>query len=144
MVDLISLGGLLLAFFLVVMNGVFVAAEFAFVKVRPTQVNALVERGKPGAALVQTSSRIWMTIWLSVNSASRSPRLVSAGSASRPWQHSSTPFSAKCFLWERSTSSRLSLDSASSRSSTCCSANSRRRRSPFRRPRVSRSSSPCS
>ncbi|WP_424008836.1 hemolysin family protein [Haloferax denitrificans] len=53
MVDLISLGGLLLAFFLVVMNGVFVAAEFAFVKVRPTQVNALVERGKPGAPLVQ-------------------------------------------------------------------------------------------
>ncbi|MFC6863896.1 hemolysin family protein [Halomicroarcula sp. GCM10025817] len=53
MVDLISLGGLLLAFFLVIMNGVFVAAEFAFVKVRPTQVNALVERGKPGAALVQ-------------------------------------------------------------------------------------------
>ncbi|WP_254280503.1 hemolysin family protein [Haloarcula marina] len=53
MVDLISLGGLLLAFFLVIMNGVFVAAEFAFVKVRPTQVNALVERGKPGATLVQ-------------------------------------------------------------------------------------------
>lgn len=53
MVDLLSVGGLLLAFFLVVMNGVFVAAEFAFVKVRPTQVNALVERGKPGATLVQ-------------------------------------------------------------------------------------------
>ncbi|WP_416841664.1 hemolysin family protein [Haloferax sp. DFSO52] len=53
MVDLISLGGLLLAFFLVIMNGVFVAAEFAFVKVRPTQVTSLVERGKPGAALVQ-------------------------------------------------------------------------------------------
>ncbi|WP_227377454.1 hemolysin family protein [Haladaptatus halobius] len=55
MVDLISVGGLLLAFFLVVMNGIFVAAEFAFVKVRPTQVNALVERGKPGAALVQNA-----------------------------------------------------------------------------------------
>ncbi|WP_440008385.1 hemolysin family protein [Halomicrococcus sp. SG-WS-1] len=53
MVDLISIGGLLLAFFLVVMNGIFVAAEFAFVKIRPTQVNALVERGKPGAKLVQ-------------------------------------------------------------------------------------------
>ncbi|WP_411966150.1 hemolysin family protein [Haloferax sp. YSMS24] len=53
MVDLISLGGLFLAFFLVIMNGVFVAAEFAFVKVRPTQVNALVEQGKPGAPLVQ-------------------------------------------------------------------------------------------
>ncbi|WP_227376350.1 hemolysin family protein [Haladaptatus halobius] len=53
MVDLISVGGLLLAFFLVVMNGIFVAAEFAFVKVRPTRVNTLVERGKPGAGLVQ-------------------------------------------------------------------------------------------
>ncbi|WP_255152935.1 hemolysin family protein [Halorarius halobius] len=53
MVDLISVGGLLLAFFLVVMNGVFVAAEFAFVKIRPTRVNALVDRGKPGAGLVQ-------------------------------------------------------------------------------------------
>ncbi|WP_227355874.1 hemolysin family protein [Haladaptatus salinisoli] len=53
MVDLISVGGLLLAFFLVIMNGVFVAAEFAFVKVRPTRVNALVDRGKPGASLVQ-------------------------------------------------------------------------------------------
>ncbi|WP_227356621.1 hemolysin family protein [Haladaptatus salinisoli] len=53
MVDLISVGGLLLAFFLVVMNGVFVAAEFAFVKVRPTRVDTLVERGKPGATLVK-------------------------------------------------------------------------------------------
>ncbi|MFH5801126.1 hemolysin family protein [Haladaptatus sp. CMAA 1911] len=53
MVDLISVGGLLLAIFLVIMNGVFVAAEFAFVKIRPTRVNALVDRGKPGAGLVQ-------------------------------------------------------------------------------------------
>ena len=53
MVDLVDVGGVLLALFLVVMNGVFVAAEFAFVKVRPTQVNALVERGKPGAKAVQ-------------------------------------------------------------------------------------------
>ena len=53
MVELISIGGLLLAFFLVIMNGVFVAAEFAFVKIRPTRVDALVDRGKPGAGLVQ-------------------------------------------------------------------------------------------
>jgi CBS domain containing-hemolysin-like protein len=53
MVDWIAVGGLLLAFFLVAMNGLVVAAEFAFVKVRPTQVNAPVERGKPGASLVQ-------------------------------------------------------------------------------------------
>ena len=53
MAELVSVGGLLLAFFLVVMNGVFVAAEFAYVKVRPTRVTALVEQGKPGAPLVQ-------------------------------------------------------------------------------------------
>jgi CBS domain containing-hemolysin-like protein len=53
MVDLLSVGGLFLAVFLVVMNGVFVAAEFAFVKLRSTRVNTLVERGKPGAGLVQ-------------------------------------------------------------------------------------------
>ncbi|MFW6003860.1 MAG: hemolysin family protein [Halanaeroarchaeum sp.] len=55
MVDLLSLGGLLLAFFLVVMNGLFVAAEFAFVKIRPTQVTGLVERGRPGAGYVQNA-----------------------------------------------------------------------------------------
>jgi CBS domain containing-hemolysin-like protein len=57
MVDLITVGGLFLAFFLVIMNGIFVAAEFAFVKIRPTQVNTLVERGKPGATLVQDAIR---------------------------------------------------------------------------------------
>jgi hypothetical protein len=36
-----------------VTNGVFVAAEFAYVKVRPTRVTSLVEQGKPGAALGQ-------------------------------------------------------------------------------------------
>jgi CBS domain containing-hemolysin-like protein len=55
MVALVDIGGVLLALFLVVMNGVFVAAEFAFVKVRPTQVNALVDRGKPGAKAVQSA-----------------------------------------------------------------------------------------
>ena len=55
MVDLLSLGGLFLALFLVIMNGIFVAAEFAFVKIRPTQVNTLVERGKPGATVVQNA-----------------------------------------------------------------------------------------
>ncbi|ELZ27109.1 Magnesium and cobalt efflux protein corC [Halogeometricum pallidum JCM 14848] len=53
MVDLLSVGGVLLAFFLVFMNGLFVAAEFALVKVRPTQINALVEDGTAGASLVR-------------------------------------------------------------------------------------------
>ncbi|WP_458208012.1 hemolysin family protein [Haladaptatus sp. NG-SE-30] len=53
MVNLISVGGLILAFFLVFMNGLFVAAEFAYVRIRPTQVEGLVEQGKSGAKLVQ-------------------------------------------------------------------------------------------
>ena len=52
MVELISVGGLLFALFLVFMNGFFVAAEFAFVRIRPTQVNALVEEGRTGARTV--------------------------------------------------------------------------------------------
>src|SRR6188474_3101412 len=37
--------GLLLALALVLLNGFFVAAEFALVKVRPTQIEPLAERG---------------------------------------------------------------------------------------------------
>lgn len=50
---LISLGRLLFAFFLVFMNGVFVAAEFAFVRVRSTRIETLVEEGHSSAELVQ-------------------------------------------------------------------------------------------
>ncbi|RBI59693.1 cobalt transporter [halophilic archaeon] len=53
MVNLISVGGLLVAFLLVFMNGIFVAAEFALVRIRPTQVKALIDRGRPGATIVQ-------------------------------------------------------------------------------------------
>ena len=60
-VDPFSVDGSLLAFLLVLMNGVFVAAEFAFVKVRPTQVNALVEQGNP----VRPSCRMPSEIWIS-------------------------------------------------------------------------------
>ena len=35
-----------LALFLVALNGLFVAAEFAFVKIRATQVDRLVREGK--------------------------------------------------------------------------------------------------
>ncbi|MFC6824284.1 hemolysin family protein [Halopelagius fulvigenes] len=43
---------ILLALFLVFMNGFFVAAEFAFVRIRPTRVDALAEEGKSGAKYV--------------------------------------------------------------------------------------------
>ncbi|MFC4542402.1 hemolysin family protein [Halosolutus amylolyticus] len=54
MVDLaFSLGRLAFAFFLVFLNGFFVAAEFAYVRIRPTQIDALVEEGRRSAKLLQ-------------------------------------------------------------------------------------------
>jgi CBS domain containing-hemolysin-like protein len=58
MVDVtISLFQLLVAFFLVFMNGFFVAAEFAFVRIRPTRVGALVDEGRRSAKLVEEATR---------------------------------------------------------------------------------------
>ncbi|WP_128475842.1 hemolysin family protein [Halorussus pelagicus] len=55
MVDLaFSLGRVLLALVLVVLNGFFVATEFAFVRIRSTAVEGLVAKGKPGAKTLQT------------------------------------------------------------------------------------------
>ncbi|WP_135854388.1 hemolysin family protein [Halorussus salinus] len=56
MVDLaFSVGRVLLALLLVVLNGFFVATEFAFVRIRATTVETLVEEGKPGANTLQTA-----------------------------------------------------------------------------------------
>ncbi|WP_137287620.1 hemolysin family protein [Halorussus salinisoli] len=56
MVDLaFSVGRVLLALLLVVLNGFFVATEFAFVRIRSTTVETLVEEGKPGANTLQTA-----------------------------------------------------------------------------------------
>ena len=41
------------ALFLVVLNGFFVASEFAFVRVRSTSVEQLVEEGRAGSAALQ-------------------------------------------------------------------------------------------
>lgn len=46
--------GLTLAGFLVVLNGFFVATEFAIVKVRPTRLAQLVREGVPGAKAAQS------------------------------------------------------------------------------------------
>ena len=46
----------LLALFLVALNGLFVAAEFAFVKIRATQVDRLVREGKTSAGLVEEAT----------------------------------------------------------------------------------------
>ncbi|QGX94405.1 HlyC/CorC family transporter [Haloplanus rallus] len=49
----LSVGRLLVALVLVVLNGLFVAAEFAFVRVRATSVEQLVADGTPGAKALQ-------------------------------------------------------------------------------------------
>ncbi|MFC6726123.1 hemolysin family protein, partial [Halobium palmae] len=54
---LVSVLGLLLAFFLVFLNGFFVAAEFALVRIRPSRVSALVDEGGRAARLVRTEVR---------------------------------------------------------------------------------------
>ncbi|MGM0605825.1 MAG: hemolysin family protein [Halobacteriota archaeon] len=54
MVDLLfSAGRIALALVLVGLNGFFVAAEFAYVRVRSTAVESMVEADKPGASLLQ-------------------------------------------------------------------------------------------
>jgi len=54
MVDIaLSLGRLLVALVLVALNGFFVAAEFAFVRVRATSVEQLADEGRAGAGALQ-------------------------------------------------------------------------------------------
>ncbi len=61
-----ELAALGLALALVVANGFFVAVEFALVKVRPTQLEALVEQGRPGAAQALAMRRR-LDVWLSAS-----------------------------------------------------------------------------
>jgi len=56
---------LVLALFLVVLNGLFVAAEFGFVKIRSTQVDRLVQEGRATAGLVKDATRR-LDVYLSV------------------------------------------------------------------------------
>ena len=54
MVDLVlSTGQLLLALFLVVLNGFFVASEFALVRIRSTAVDRLVKEGRAGSGALR-------------------------------------------------------------------------------------------
>ena len=61
-----ELAALGLALALVLANGFFVAVEFALVKVRPTQLEALLEQGKPGAAQA-VEMRRRLDVWLSAS-----------------------------------------------------------------------------
>jgi CBS domain containing-hemolysin-like protein len=49
----LSAAQLVVALILVVLNGFFVAAEFAFVRIRGTSVDQLVEEGRPGSGTLQ-------------------------------------------------------------------------------------------
>ncbi len=49
----LSAAQIVLALFLVVLNGFFVAAEFAFVRIRGTSVDQLVEEERPGSGTLQ-------------------------------------------------------------------------------------------
>jgi CBS domain containing-hemolysin-like protein len=65
--DGLVLDGLMvvLALFLVALNGLFVAAEFGFVKIRATQVDRLVQEGRATAGLVKDATRR-LDVYLSV------------------------------------------------------------------------------
>jgi CBS domain containing-hemolysin-like protein len=60
--DLLASAGLpilriVAALLLIALNGLFVAAEFGFVRIRPTQVDNLVEEGRPSASLVKAAQQ---------------------------------------------------------------------------------------
>jgi CBS domain containing-hemolysin-like protein len=55
-----------LALALVLANAFFVAVEFALVKVRPTQLEALAEQGRPGASSALSMRRA-LDVWLSAS-----------------------------------------------------------------------------
>ena len=48
---------ILAALLLVALNGLFVAAEFAFVRIRATQVDRLVEEGKSSAGMIKIAQQ---------------------------------------------------------------------------------------
>lgn len=54
MVDLLlAVGRLFTAIFLVLLNGFFVASEFAFVRIRSTSVDQMIEEGRRGSKTLQ-------------------------------------------------------------------------------------------
>ena len=74
---------------LVALNAFFVACEFSVVKVRTTQLDALLEEGNVRAHFVSMSAGIWMRTFLRRNLVSRLRAWRWAGSASNRWHRSS-------------------------------------------------------
>lgn len=77
-----NLLGLTTAALLVVLNGFFVAAEFALVKVRTTRLNQLAQARRHSRGRLSGWPRAWTARCRRVSWESRWPRWVSAGSAS--------------------------------------------------------------
>ena len=110
---------ILAVFVLVLMNGFFVAAEFALVRIRDTQLNALVARGQRSAKLARhivrnlnsylSATQLGITMaslglgWIGepVFTTLLTPLLIPLGVESGAWQHSisfAVGFSALTFL----------------------------------------------
>jgi len=139
MIDIaISATRVVAALVLVVLNGFFVASEFAFVRVRSTSVEQLVEEGRPGSGALQD-------VMGSLDDYLAATQLgITLASLGLGWVGEPAivaliePALGPLLPRTSSTSSRSRSGSASSRSSTSCSVSWRRRRSPSRRPSGSR------
>jgi len=139
MIDIaISATRVVAALVLVVLNGFFVASEFAFVRVRSTSVEQLVGRGAPGSGALQD-------VMGSLDDYLAATQLgITLASLGLGWVGEPAivaliePALGPLLPRTSSTSSRSRSGSASSRSSTSCSVSWRRRRSPSRRPSGSR------
>jgi len=124
----VSVTRVVAALVLVVLNGFFVASEFAFVRVRSTSVEQLAEEGRAGSGALQdvmTSLDDYLAATqLGITIASLGLGWIGEPAVAALIEPVLGPLSPRA----SSTSSRSRSGSASSPSSTSCSASSRRRR----------------
>ena len=134
----LSIGQLVVALLLVLLNGFFVASEFAFVRIRGTSVEQLAAEGRTGAATLQevmTNLDDYLaTTQLGITIASLGLGWVGEPAVASLIEPVLEPLSQRV----SSTWSRLRSASASSRSSTSSSENSHQRRLPSPKPNGSR------
>ena len=88
--DLASLFGLLAVFVLIAINGFFVAAEFALVKVRATRIEQLVNEGKKSARVAQQQIEHWIPQSRQPSWGLHWPAWLWAGLANHRWPISSS------------------------------------------------------
>ena len=88
--------GLLLLAALIVMNGLFVAAEYALVSLRKSRIEEMVKRGRPAPRPSSSSKAISTAVSPDLNWASVSPVWRLVGSAAMQSLGYSSCFSAPC------------------------------------------------